>query len=98
MTLKWRHLWSRSKKFRNKVVRKYKDKTTGCRIVEVGDLSFISDRDYPYNWFERHYQHKHCKHAVKRADVVIAEDEAVAKDIVRYYFTPKSKIRVRRKS
>ena len=96
MTRRLNRLWYRGKNFKNRVVKKYRDKETGRRIVEVGDLSFISDRNYPYNWFQRHYQHKHCKHAVKKADVVIAENEVVARDIVRYYFTPKSKIRIRK--
>jgi hypothetical protein len=75
-------------------MKKYTDKD-GRRIVEVEDLTFISDRDYPYNWFQRHFRHHRIRLALKKADVVIAASPEVAIDLVRYYFVPKDKIVVR---
>lgn len=76
-------------------MRKYKDKRTGRRVVEVVDISYLSDRNHPYNWFQRHYHHHRLRRALKRADVVIASDRKVAIDIVRYYFVPKDKISIK---
>ncbi|MBP3563134.1 MAG: hypothetical protein J6J54_01775 [Bacteroidales bacterium] len=73
-------------------MKKYKDKETGKRIVEVEDLSFLRDRDYPYNWFQRHYHHHRLRLALRKADTVIARTKDVSTDLVRYYFTPKNKI------
>jgi hypothetical protein len=75
-------------------MKKHTDKD-GRRIVEVEDLTFISDRDYPYNWFQRHFRHHRIRLALKKADVVIAASPEVAIDLVRYYFVPKDKIVVR---
>lgn len=75
-------------------MKKYTDKD-GRRIVEVGDLTFISDRDYPYNWFQRHFRHHRIRLALKKVDVVIAASPEVAIDLVRYYFVPKDKIVIR---
>lgn len=75
-------------------MKKYTDKD-GRRIVEVEDLTFISDRDYPCNWFQRHFRHHRIRLALKKADVVIAASPEVAIDLVRYYFVPKDKIVVR---
>ena len=75
-------------------MKKHTDKD-GLRIVEVEDLTFISDRDYPYNWFQRHFRHHRIRLALKKADVVIAASPEVAIDLVRYYFVPKDKIVVR---
>lgn len=75
-------------------MKKYTDKD-GRRIVEVEDLTFISDRDYPYNWFQRHFRHHRIRLALKKVDVVIAASPEVAIDLVRYYFVPKDKIVVR---
>lgn len=75
-------------------MKKYKEKGTGRRVVEVDDLSFLRERNHPYGWLKRHYLHKRCKRAVKKADLVLARDSVVAKEISMYYFTPKSKIRI----
>ena len=75
-------------------MKKHTDKD-GRRIVEVEDLTFISDREYPYNWFQRHFHHHRIRLALKKADVVIAASPEVAIDLVRYYFVPKDKIVVR---
>ena len=71
---------------------KYKDKATRKRVVEVNDLSYLSDRDHPYNWFQRHFHHHRLRISLKKADIVIAGNETVATDLVRYYFLPKDKI------
>ena len=75
-------------------MKKYTDKE-GRRIVEVGDLTFISDRDYPYNWFQRHYHHHRLRLALKKADKVVAANPQVAVDLVRYYFVSKDIIVIR---
>ena len=75
-------------------MKKYTDKD-GRRVVEVEDLTFISDRDYPYNGFQRHFHHPRIRLALKRADIVIAASQEVAVDLVRYYFVPKDRIVVR---
>ena len=79
---------------RNLDMKKYTDKD-GRRVVEVEDLSFLCDRNHPYNWFQRHYHHHTLRIALKKADVVIAANQKVAIDLVRYYFVPKGKIVVK---
>lgn len=76
-------------------MKKYKDKETGRRVVEVDDLTFLSDRNHPYNWFQRHYHHHRLRRALKKAGKVIAGNPGVAVDIVRYYFVPKEKISIK---
>lgn len=76
------------------MMKKYTDKD-GRRVVEVEDLTFIGDRDYPYNWFQRHFHHHRLRLALKKADVVIAASAQVAVDLIRYYFVPKDRIQVR---
>lgn len=73
----------------------YTDKD-GRRIVEVEDLSFLADREHPYNWFQRHFHHHRLRIALKKADCIIAASPKVATDLVRYYFVPKDKITVTR--
>ena len=73
-------------------MKKYKDKKSGKRVVEVGDLSFISDRNHGYGWLRLHLKHHRLRRALKRADKVIAADQQSAKDVVKYYFGPKDKI------
>lgn len=69
-------------------------KITG-KVVEVNDLSFISDRVHRYGWIRRHYNHHRLRRALRRADHVIAGNPKIAVDVVRYYFVPKDKITVR---
>lgn len=76
-------------------MRKYIDESTGEKVVEVRDLSYLKDRNHPYNWFQRHYHHHRLRIALRRADRVLAENDVVATDLVRYYFVPKDKIRKR---
>lgn len=75
-------------------MKKYTDKE-GRNIIEVDDLTFIGDRDYPYNWFQRHFHHHRLRLALKKADLVVAADTRVAVDLVRYYFVPKERIVIR---
>lgn len=76
-------------------MKKYTDKD-GCRVVEVDDLSYLSDRNHPYNWFQRHFHHHRLRIALKKADRVIVPDSQTAIDIVRYYFVPKNRIIVKK--
>lgn len=76
-------------------MKKYKDKKTGKRVVEVEDLTFLSDRNHPYNWFQRHYHHHRLRLALKKAEKVIAFNQKVATDVVRYYFVSKEKITIK---
>lgn len=75
-------------------MKKYTDKE-GRNIIEVYDLTFIGDRDYPYNWFQRHFHHHRLRLSLKKADLVVAADTRVAVDLVRYYFVPKERIVIR---
>ena len=77
-------------------MKKYTDKD-GLKVIEVEDLTFIGDRDYPYNWFQRHFHHHRLRLALKKADKVIAANPQVAVDLVRYYFVPKEVIVIRDK-
>jgi hypothetical protein len=74
------------------MMKKYTEADTGKRIVEVYDLSFISDRDHPYGWLKRHFLHFRLKFALWRADRIYAKDTTIGVDLVRYYFVPKEKI------
>ena len=71
-------------------MRSYKDK--GKRIVELDDLSFISDRSHKLGWLRLHLMHFRIKFALSRADKVIVPSEQVAYDVSRYYFFPKYRI------
>ena len=75
-------------------MKKYTDKN-GRRVVEVDDLSYLVEREHPYNWFQRHFHHHRLRIALKNADLVIASSPEVATDIVRFYFIPKDKIILR---
>lgn len=75
-------------------MKKYTDKE-GRNVIEVDDLTFIGDRDYPYNWFQRHFHHHRLRLSLKKADLVVAADTRVAVDLVRYYFVPKERIVIR---
>mgnify|MGYP003300991758 CR=1 FL=1 len=75
-------------------MKKYTD-NEGRRVVEVGDLSYLKEREHHYNWFQRHYHHHSLRIALKKADLVIVSNPETAIDVVRYYFVPKDKIKVR---
>lgn len=77
------------------MVKKNKEYKVKKRVVEVADLSFISDRNHPYGWLKRHYKHHRLRLALKKAEKVIASDHKTASEITRYYFVPKDKIYVK---
>ena len=76
-------------------MKKYRDKRTGVRIVEVSDLSFLRERSHRYGWLRRHYKHFRVRRALKKAGRVIAADPVVAADIARYYCVPKNRIDIK---
>ena len=59
-------------------MRRYVDRTTGERILEVSDLSFLKEREHPYGWFKRHRLHIAIHMALRWADKVMASDEETA--------------------
>ena len=61
-------------------MKKYTDKD-GRKVIEVEDLTFIGDRDYPYNWFQRHYHHHRLRLSLRKADKVVAANPQVAVDV-----------------
>ena len=67
-------------------------KENGSRVVEIDDLTFISDRRHKLGWLGLHIKHFSIKFALSRADKVIVPSIDVAKDVVRYYFFPKDRI------
>ena len=71
-------------------MKKYKDK--GLRVVEIDDLSFISDRGHKLGWLGLHFTHFRIKLALRKADKVIVPTKDVAWDVSRYYFFPKERI------
>jgi len=77
------------------MVKKNKEYRIKKKVVEVSDLSFISDRNHRYGWFRRHYKHHRLRRALKKAEKVVADNPKIANDIVRYYFVPKGKIIIR---
>lgn len=64
----------------------------GIRVVEIDDLSFISNRSHELGWLGLHWRHFRIKFALSRADKVIVPSEQVAYDVSRYYFFPKDRI------
>ena len=72
----------------------YTDKATGQKIVEVTDISFLSEREHPYNWFKRHMIHHRLRLALKRVDKVIVHNSQTAENIHRFYFIPKDHIMI----
>lgn len=64
----------------------------GIRVVEIDDLSFISNRSHKLGWLGLHWRHFRIKIALRRTDKVIVPSEQVAYDVSRYYFFPKDRI------
>ena len=75
-------------------MKKYRDKE-GRRVVEVSDLSYLTEREHRYNWFQRHYHHHRLRLALKKADKVIAPDAETAENVHRFYFIPREKIEIK---
>ena len=76
-------------------MKKYRDKE-GKRVVEVSDLSYLTEREHRYNWFQRHYHHHRLRRALKKASRIVAANKAVAQDIHRFYFIPNENIDLKR--
>ena len=74
------------------VIKIYKDIKTGHKIVQIRDLSYISDRNHTLGWFRLHLRHFTIKILLKWADNVHVPDFSVAMDLVKYYFYPRTKI------
>lgn len=75
-------------------MKKYRDKE-GRKVVEVSDLSYLTDREHRYNWFQRHFHHHRLRRALKKAARIVAYDKKVAYDIHRFYFIPNEKIDIK---
>ena len=76
-------------------MKKYTDYKAKKKVVEVHDLSFLSDRNHSYGWLRRHLRHHKLRRALKKAEKIIASNRQVATDINRYYFVPKDKITIK---
>ncbi len=74
---------------------KNRDYQSKKRIVEVHDLSFLSDRNHRYGWFKRHYRHHRLRYALKRARAIIVSDPSLARELTKYYFIPRNRINIR---
>ena len=61
-------------------MKKYRDKE-GRRVVEVSDLSYLTDRN-----------HHRLRRSLKKAARIVAADKKVAQDIHRFYFIPNENI------
>ena len=72
-------------------LKKYRD-SQGRRVVEVGDLSYLSDRNHGYSWLQLHMKHHTTGWAVRKADIIYVPNETVAKDVVKYYLISKDKV------
>lgn len=62
-------------------------------VVTIHDLIFLFF-PHTYSWIDRHLLNLKFRSACRRADRIIAVSRCTARDIVKYYFTPKSKISV----
>ncbi len=71
---------------------KNRDFKSSRKVVEVNDLSFLSDRNHSYGWIKRHFRHHLLRRALKKSRIIIASNPNVAKDLTRYYFIPRNRI------
>lgn len=62
------------------------------KIVTVENLDFVSGPGY--SWLRRHILNVRYSFLLRHADIVRVPSKAVADDVVKYYFVPKSKIRI----
>ena len=76
-------------------MKKYTDPVNGKIIVEVDDLSYLSDREHRYNWFQRHFHHHRLRLSLKNAEIVIVPDAETAVAVHHYYFDHKENIVIR---
>lgn len=70
-------------------------KENGLKVVEIDDLSFISNRRHKLGWLGLHLRHFSIKFALYWAEKVIVPSVEVAKDVARYYFFPKNRIYIK---
>ena len=77
-----------------KPTRMYRDES-GNKVVEVRDLSFLTERNHRYNWLQRHFYHHRLRIKVKKATKIFAASEKVATDIHRFYFIPYDRITIK---
>lgn len=73
----------------NQFIREYIREGKFC--VEIKDLSFLSERE-GYSWWTRHRNHRICKKACLRADLILVHSDEIASAVIRYYYIDKSKI------
>lgn len=78
---------------RNKTARSYKD-SSGLKVVEVNDISFLTDRNHRYNWLQRHFHHHRLRIKVRKASKILVPSEKAAFDMHRFYFIPYDRISV----
>lgn len=76
-------------------MKKYTDKSTGKTIVELEDLSFLSERNHHFNWLQRHFHHHRLRLWLRSVDLVYVPDGKTATDLTRYYFLSPDKIVIR---
>lgn len=62
------------------------------KIVTVENLDFVSGPRY--SWLRRHILNIRYSILLRNADIVNVPSKAVADDVVKYYFVPKTKIRI----
>ncbi len=74
---------------------KNRDYQSKKRVVEVHDLSFLSDRNHRYGWLKRHYRHHRLRHSLRKARTIIADNSDIAKELTKYYFVAKDRITIR---
>ena len=79
----------------DRTMRRYVEQATGETVVEVRDLSFLTDPSHPDGWLRRHFLHHWLKWALRHSDRIIASDDQTAFNIHRFYFIPLERIRIR---
>ncbi len=77
---------------------KHNDYRISRRVIEINNLSFLSDRNNRYGWLRLHLRHHKLRRALKKAEKVIVSNPDVATDVVRYYFVPKDRITIKKLS
>ena len=77
------------------IMRRYKDAATGNMVIEVDDLSFLTDPSHPYGWLRRHFLHHWLKWVLRHSDRIVASDTTTAFNIHRFYFIPLERIHIR---
>jgi hypothetical protein len=76
----------------DRTMKRYVDSATGRTVIEVRDLSFLTDPAHSYGWFRRHFLHHWLKWALRHSDCILASDDQTAFNIHRFYFIPLERI------